>query len=264
MNCNDARPLLDLLSDEMLDKKDSALVLDHIKECDSCQSSWHDLEQVRARIKTAREQTQASPELFEKISAALGQEDRLKRQNHATYTTAPFKLASAAIVLLIGLFCLSQQPQFKSQRLSTATQSTARDLIALYTREPNAVDYVSDRTALKEKLGYDPKYVHLPSWKMDKASVLRSRNQIARFDFIRNANATVPEHLSCYQAPQGTITAVGQTKSLGDKQVIFGNQANYQFALWSQNGRDYLFVTTLPTPRLKKSYEAPEAATLVR
>lgn len=253
MNCNDARPLLDLLSDEMLDKKDAALVLAHVKECDSCQSSWDDLEQVRSRINTAREQTQASPELFEKISASLGQEDRLKRLSHATYTTAPFKLASAAIVLLIGLFCLSQQPQFKSQSLSTATQSTARDLIALYTREPNAVDYVSDRTALKEKLGYDPKYVHLPSWKMDKASVLRAKNQIARFDFIRNANGTTgTEHLSCYQATQGTITAVGQTKSLGDKQVIFGNQANYQFALWSQNGRDYLFVTKLPTPLLEE------------
>ena len=252
MNCNDARPLLDLLSDEMLDKKDAALVLAHVKECDSCQSSWDDLEQVRSRINTAREQTQASPELFEKISASLGQEDRLKRLSHATYTTAPFKLASAAIVLLIGLFCLSQQPQFKSQSLSTATQSTARDLIALYTREPNAVDYVSDRTALKEKLGYDPKYVHLPSWKMDKASVLRAKNQIARFDFIRNANGTTgTEHLAAIRLLGNDYS--GRSNKIAWRQTShFGNQANYQFALWSQNGRDYLFVTKLPTPLLEE------------
>ena len=247
MNCTDARPLLDLLCDGALEAKDSALVLDHLKTCDQCQSEWSSLEQLHAGFKEARDKPPLPAGLMEKISGKLLDEERSKRK--PVFVSI---MAIAATFLLFGFLFMSWMHQTNITTTDTKVASAdtlVEDLVSEGTLEP-----VSDRKELAKKVGYDLKYVRLPQWQMNKLGVYKSRETtpIARFDFVRKGQAG-DQRLSCYQAQQGVIRAnTANLKNLGDKRVLFGNHGKFQFALWTQNGRDYLFVTALPQPQLEE------------
>lgn len=250
MKCSDVRPLLDLLYDELLETKDSALVLDHIKNCDQCRVEWEAMEELRSRIATAKSNTFMPPELMDKVSLSVRNEDLNKR----TFGLLPQQIplvSIAASILLVGWFLVPQFLHSTDQQQSMVAEqtSTAQKLVADLTAN-GAVAPEPDKQELNKRVGYDLRYVHLPSWKLKQSGIYLAQANIARFDFMRETNAD--ECLSCYQAPEGTIKAVGPTQELAGKKVTFGNQSGYQFAKWTQNGRDYLFVTKLPRTVLEE------------
>ncbi|MBS1954235.1 MAG: hypothetical protein JST89_08615 [Cyanobacteria bacterium SZAS-4] len=250
MKCSEVRPLLDLLYDELLETKDSALVLDHIKNCNQCRSEWEAMEELRTRIAAARSNTFVPSELMEKVSLSLKNEDQSKRIFGLLPQQIPL-VSIAASILLVAWFLVPQflRPSHLPESLSATPTSTAQKLIADLTAD-GAVTPEPDKQKLDKRVGYDLKYVHLPSWKLQQSGIYLAQANIARFDFVRDGNSD--QRLSCYQAPEGTIKAVGNAQELAGKQVTFGNQSGYQFAKWTQNGRDYLFVTKLPQPVLEE------------
>ncbi|HEY9714636.1 MAG TPA: zf-HC2 domain-containing protein, partial [Chroococcales cyanobacterium] len=107
MNCADARPLLDPFCDGALDAGDCALVLDHLKSCQPCQSELNDLEGLRARFREARENCRMPAGLTDKISQTLKKEERAARRQFLKHGANPvFLLAMAAAVFIVGLFAL--------------------------------------------------------------------------------------------------------------------------------------------------------------
>jgi hypothetical protein len=253
MKCSDARPLLDLLCDGTLEAKDSALVLDHLKSCEECAGEWTDLEELHSSFQDAKDKSQLPVGLMEKISEKLRDEEKIQHKRlFEQYARAVPLVAIAASFVLIG-FLLSpwiHQIGTRPTSMEIASADTlVEDLDSEGTLEP-----VIDRNELAKKLGYDLNYVRLPEWQMNKSGVYKSQaaTRIARFDFVRKGQ-TGDEHLSCYQAPQGVIRAkVANLENLEGKRVLFGNHGKFQFALWSQNGRDYLFVTALSKPQLEE------------
>jgi anti-sigma factor RsiW len=253
MKCSDVRPLLDLLCDGALETKDSALVLDHLKSCGECQHEWNDLEQLRASFQDAKEKPQLPVGLMERISDKLKDEERSERKRYfAQFASALPVMAIAATVLIIGFFLLSviHQVDTKSASIQTASADTlVDDLVSEKILTP-----VTDRSDLARKLGYDLKYLRLPDWQMNKSGVynLKATVPIARLDFVRKENSG-SQRLSCYQAPQGTIHAEGaRVEDVEGKRVLFGKHGNFQYALLSRNGRDYLFVTALSKLQLEE------------
>jgi anti-sigma factor RsiW len=253
MKCNDARPLLDLLGDGMLEPKDCALVLDHLQSCAECQSEWNSLEQLHNRFHEAREKLQAPTGMMDKISQALKEAEASEPRPFQRYARPlPFLAIAATAAALIG-FIIFPWLQAVENR-STSSQSASADTLMDDLASAGSVQPLTDRSALSDKLGYEPKYLPLSSWQLDKFGVTRVSNApaIARFDFVRKDRAS-SDHLTCYQAQQGVIQAsTGQSRLIGNKRVLFGNRGNLQFALWSQSGRDYLFVTALPTQALEE------------
>jgi len=253
MNCSEARPLLDLLSDGALETKDSALVLDHLKLCNDCQHEWTDLEQLRASFQEAKDKSQLPAGLMERISLKLKEEERNEHKLFFKQYSRPVSMmAIAAGLALIGFLVLPwiHLIDIKPASIQTASADTlVEDLVSENTLEP-----VIDRNELAKKVGYDLKHVRLPEWQMNQSGVYRSlaTTPIARFDFVRKGQSG-DQHLSCYQAPQGVIQAkVANLENLDGKRVLLGSHGKFQFALWSQNGRDYLFVTALPKPQLEE------------
>jgi len=253
MNCNEARPLLDLLSDGVLDNKDSALVLDHLKSCDECQSQWNDLEQLRSSFREAKDKSQLPVGLMERISLKLRDEERNEQKQFFKQYARPVSImAIAAGLALIGFLLLPWINQINTRPMSmqiASADTLVEDLVSEGSLEP-----VTDRKELAKRVGYDLKHVRLPEWQMTKSGVYKSQATMpmARFDFVRKQQSG-DQHLSCYQAPQGVIQAkVANLENLEGKRVLFGNHGKFQFALWSQNGRDYLFVTVLSKPQLEE------------
>jgi len=253
MKCSDAHPLLDLLGDGALDAKDSALVLDHLKSCDACQREWNDLEQLHSSFHEAKDKPQLPTGLMDRISEKLKDEERNQNKRLFRQYAHPLPMvAIAATFGLIGFLLLPRIHQIDTRPTSVQTASAdvlIEDLVSERTLEP-----VADRNELDKKLGYNVKYVRLPDWHMNKSGVDKSRATvpIVRFDFTRKGQSG-DQQLSCYQAPQGVIRAkFANSENLEGKRVFFGNHGKLQFALWSQNGRDYLFVTPLPKPQLEE------------
>jgi hypothetical protein len=253
MKCSDARPLLDLLCDGALETKDSALVLDHMKTCGECQHEWNSLEQLRTSFLDAKKNPQLPPGLMERISDRLKEEERSERRRYfAQFAHALPVVAIAAAVLVIGFFLLPtlNRVNTKTASIQTASADTLVDDLV----SENTLTLVADRNELARKLGYDLKYLRLPDWRMNKSGVynLKATVPIARIDFVRKENSGA-ERLSCYQAPEGTIHAEGASlEDIEGKRVFFGKHGNFQYALLSKNGRDYLFVTALSRLQLEE------------
>lgn len=245
MKCSEAQPLLDLLYDSTLPAKDCALVLDHLKGCESCAGEWNELEALRTRFQAARESSPAAPDFMKSgLSRALDAEDAAQRRSNIRRKT-PFLSMVAAVAAVMTFVC---SPALQNFALAT----TADDLVDKIGMT-GAISPVLNRDNLQSELGYEPKYLKLDKWNLEKLGVVKSGfTHIARFDFQRQSSAGV-ERMSCYQARQGMIAARGGvTKTVGDKTVVFGSHGNYQYALWSQNGRDYLFVSQLPQSDLEQ------------
>lgn len=248
MNCNDARPLLDLLVDGVLDAKDTALILDHLKTCEQCHSEYSALESLRGRFNIAREQPQMMPSLMAKMSATLKDVEKAEQEKKvkATVRQVAKFTAVAAVLLVIGFLAVPnlQKLQLKQASAQAASAATLIDDLA---KNAN-VQPISDRNLLPAKLGYEPKYIKMSHWQMDKMNIYSASppTTIARFDFV-GTGSYAEQHMTCYQAPQGAIKATdGVPETIGNKRVLFGNHGTYHFALWSQNGRDYLLVGTQP------------------
>jgi hypothetical protein len=230
------------------------------------------LEQLRFRFQETRDKPRMSEKLNERISSRLKDEERAEHQKLFKKVMMPVPILSfAAAVLLVGflllpsLWATDTKPiateSLNSKPLSTksvdnnpVSKASADTLISEFAAN-DRVEPVTDKSELAKKLGYDLNYLHLPSWRMNKAGIYKSTSptKIARFDFSRNGDSG-SQSLTCYQAPQNTIRANQQSESeiVSGKRVIFGSRGQFQFALWSQNGRDYLFVTALPKSALEE------------
>ncbi len=240
MQCSDTRPLLDLLADGMLEPKDCALVLDHLDSCLDCHREWNELENLRNRFRDAKEKTSMSDDLLDKISDSLGKEQHKQTFQHY------LKLAPtmAAAFLLVSVLVFAWQHEYVAP---SSVHSASAEILVDGLASNSDLEPVKDKSLLSQKLGYDIKYLQLAAWQMESCGIYKSATQkpIARFDFVRSDGSRA-QRMSCYQAPEGTIRAgAGQSKLIGDKRVLLGSRGPLRFALWSQNGRDYLFVTAL-------------------
>jgi len=256
MNCIEVRPLLDLLCDGALDAKDTALILDHLKSCGDCQSEWSDMEQLHAGFRQARTKPELPAGFMDKVSARLKEEDRNEQRKFLQRCVPVVPVvAIAAALVLVGCFVwpvVEKQNRQDSAAVLASADKLVEDLAA-----DGTLDTIRDRSELTKRVGYDLKQVRLPEWQMENSGVYKSSTpiSIARFDFIKKTQSG-DQRLSCYQAPAGVIrTSVADQMNpvnLAGKEVRFGTHGKFQFALWSQNGRDYLFVTELPKEQLRE------------
>jgi hypothetical protein len=231
------------MCDGALEAKDSALVLDHLKSCNDCQREWTELEELRSRFQEAKAMPGVPSGLMDRISDRLRKEEQSHIPRISTIYALP-TMTVVAGVLVLGLLLL---PSILHRG---APQPALADSLIDQLSSSEGFQTVADRNELSKKIGYDLKYLNLSNWRMQQASIYTTPNRqaIARFDFVRNG-----EHLSCYQGVQGSIQAPNSAREdVADKQVAFGNHDNLHYALWSQNGRDYLFITPLPVEQLKE------------
>ncbi len=189
---------------------------------------------------------------MDKISHRLKDEEAVGRRRAVSILPIAACFLVVGVVLVLWL-SIRQQTHTVAQVDPAAAGALIEDVLPGTMLTP-----VADRTELAKDVGFDLQYVRLPGWKMDRSSVIKSVNShagipIARFDFVRGSRSGA-QRMTCYQAPAGFIRAWGTdagVKEVEGKQVFLGHHGKFQFALWSQNGRDYLFVTMLPLPELE-------------
>jgi hypothetical protein len=259
MNCSEVQPLLDLMLDGALDAKDMAFALQHLKECHQCTEEWMECEEFRRLFKDQRDRVTVPPDLNARLLAALHTEEDSKPR--AIFGQLRYKFMLAAVVItLAGVVALQVLPVQNVGNSASGAVTVSR-LVDDFEGQKNVQNYhLSDLSAngesnpvLAQALGYEPKFLRLQSWQMEHSSVydMSPAAKVARFDFAQPGSGQ-GMRMTCYQGMQGTIKADhGSLKSLADKQVSFGTKGVVNFALWSQNGRDYLIVTPMPMHALE-------------
>ena len=247
MECGNFRPLLDPMCDGVLDAKDVAMVLNHLRSCTKCHNEWMELEQLRARFQSTKNKPTLPPGLMMKISADLKAEEKKIWKQLLQRSLPSFSFAAlAATVVIIGLFAVPLvNTSLKLAMQYVSAQALVKDLTI------NSMKPAQSRSELVNEIGYDVKQLNMPDWQMAKYGLTRSQAHmsVARFDFV---NKLTGDRLTCYQGRKGTIHAMGAGVDFAGKKVIFGTQGLYNFALWSQNDRDYLFVTESSQTKLKE------------
>ncbi len=276
MNCNEAKPLLNPLCDGELDTKDAALILEHIKSCLDCQSEWTELEKLRDRFKEARSKSQPDRDYSKRISQALKREDSAQPSSRGARFTARI-IVAAACVMGMSLLVSYMVPRNSDTQVATTSPAIA----SLIEARQEAPQSAANADSLSSITGYDLKLIRIPNWQVATfgALNLNSGGKIARMDFVNATSASSatspspatsasppsstairaassPERLCCYQALQGsikmdTLATACESRSLGGKTVHLGTYKDSTFALWSQNKRDYLLVSSLPMPALE-------------
>jgi len=267
MICSEVRPLLDLLCDGVLPAKESALVLDHLRSCDQCQPEWAELEQLRARFLEAKQKVEIPAGLMSKISESIRNEERENRERFFRKYIPPGLAAVAAAFAVAGFVVIpwlnhtfkpvvtsstTMPPAPKSGAPISGATPLAGSLVDNFAANC-PVELVSDPKQLEPTIGYPLKYLHLPAWRLYRAGVYRSPSvAVAKLDFVKG-HCGAGQQVTCYQAPAGAINASAPpSKDVHVKRVTFGNRGNLQFAFWTQDERDYLFITRSPKSVLEE------------
>jgi hypothetical protein len=244
MKCNEARPLLDPMLDGYLDAKDMALVLDHLKTCLDCAKNWDDMNKLRARFLKAQIKVAEPPLLLRKISAVIEGEEKRAKQKKIQKLLPIILSACVATVVLGGLAFVG----FKTNFTFGLPQPVPIVGLVDDVDKDDAVTTLADTAALNKALGYELRFIKMPNWQLQKACLYR-KDKIARMEFTGADN----KKLACYQTWEGHLSVPAQSKAtiVNGKKVQFGEHAGYHFALWSQNGRDYLLVSQLDQASLE-------------
>jgi len=248
MNCSEAQTLLDLLSDGALDTKDTALVMQHTKECNACADEWNERESMRAQFRQLKEVVTLPVDARTRIGELISNDSQSRPKQHQLRLALP---AIAAAVLVLGIVSMPKLSHINENKtLPTIAASVLVDDL----NNPESAQPVANKESLASLLGYDLKFLSLPGWNMQRSSLYKNgaTSTIARFDFARST-PTGEERMSCYQSYAGGISAQGAVdrKMVSGRQVAFGTRKDYNFAFWTKNGRDYLIVSALPQAALE-------------
>jgi hypothetical protein len=243
MICNDAKPLLNLLYDDVLDVKDSVQLLEHLKSCVDCSQEWTGLEQLRSRFHIAKNTCVVPADLEKKIVSAL--DGPVHRA--ASFNVKMFLLAVAAITMLV----LIVRPILNMVQ-HLPIQASAQNLVC-ETSAGVVAQTFTDRSQLSQKLGYEFKTLKISNWTRSSFAVCtaETRAPLARVDFtstqgeVDAAAPSKPAKLICYEAPPGTFTSDKPQTDLNGKKVRFGVEGDYRYAMWTANGRDFLIISTI-------------------
>ena len=254
MNCDEVRPLLNVLYDGALNAKDTAIVLEHLKGCVECDFEWSELDALKTRFKAAKLSSEAPKELSAKILQALKKEDgQRSRQQFLQILSAPTRLALVAVSLLVaGLLALSPTIYQVAHKpaapgaVANATAVSVDDLLFYADHIIPGAPLKPDQK-LSTALGFEPKFIKMDGWQKQRVWVYADKNPALKLAQIEFDNTAYGEPLYCFQGKEGSI-AVDKTMQPTDvdgKHVKFGQYRNFQYALWSQNGRDYLVVAPM-------------------
>jgi len=245
MNCNEAKPLLDPMLDGYLDAKDMALVLDHLKTCLDCAKTWDDMNKLRARFLKAQIKVAEPPLLLRKISAVIENEEKRAKQKKIR-KLVPIIMVACVATTVIGFLAYTG---VKTNYTFGIPQPVSVVALVDDVDKDDTVINEANTDALNKDLGYQLRFIKIPNWNFEKASLYR-KDKIARMEFTDASN----KKLSCYQTWEGHLSVPAAQSTaivVNGKKVQFGEHGGYHFALWSQNGRDYLLVSPMDQASLQ-------------
>ena len=251
-------PLLNLLTDDALSNKDTVLVQQHLGDCVECQWEWNEISWLRQRLSNFREQLQPSQDFRLRLEQALDKEGSPWFPGNLPSQVLRY---AAAIVIIISSTVLVPMTYKHNDSYFVATPTRLIDGL----NDPAGLHAVSDRNQLVQQSPYNLEFINLPGWRLTKVGLysMAGAGPIARLDFSRpypyypqydngqhhacaGLKPIAVHTVSCYQAPAGTISAkAGKERIFGSKKTRIGHYGQYHWALWSQNGMDYLLVTQM-------------------
>jgi hypothetical protein len=240
MNCSDANALLDLMHDDELEPKDAALLLEHLNGCAPCSAELDSLQNLRDVFRTARASTPAAPEsMMARISNELAAEPQVavsRKKRAVPYVVAGLSSLVASVVVLVMSFA----PQMTSTPIMATT---------LIDETPTGAASESLGRSTNSQLGFEMHYIQFAGWRAERIAALPSTAHVARVDFApTTGTASGDRSLTCYQGLAGTIQVPADAAkiSIGKRTVATGVRAKLSYAVWTENERDYLLVSSMP------------------
>ena len=263
MTCSEFIPRLELMADDELSSDLAAQTLAHIEDCTGCREQWYGLLNLKKSIKEKAQSFSASPDFESRIIEALKKEAEnpisnnavasnnvvsFKRDQILAYAAALVGVIVAAAVLIKPAVTPVTQAQPQSvvaqkpvaiavkPPAAPATLEEAMAYFDTYIKGPKGTIASGTAGSEKQKIdsisstaGFAVKPMSLSGFKLDSAymaSLGADKKPVVALCYLRNVKGKT-DHIICYQAPGGKLTAAGLNEHLIDgKKICCGEKGD--------------------------------------
>lgn len=260
MKCDEVLPLIDPLLDNELPTQLIALIMEHIRNCPSCQDIWDSRLALRERFRKLADSISVPTAALQHVDQSLSV--HIRRQQHfALFKRLTAWVAAAAVIVVpVAVFTFqklthrSESPVVTAQK-ATHPPATVEEIVNLFRQESKAPTAQAkvDLAHLSHQAGFSIAKLNLHDWRLASADMVKipSHSQcLVRLVYVSTASGKT-KTITCYQACHGQIKVAGLNEhNIGGRYICCGKVQNFSVVYWPMQGRDHLLVSSLSEPDL--------------
>lgn len=250
MKCDEVMPLIDPLLDNELPTQPIALIMEHIRNCPSCQDAWDSRLALRERFHKLAVSIPVPASALQHVDKALNVHLQ-QRQRFALFKRLTAWAAAAAIIVVPATV-------FTVQKLThhSYPPATVEEIVNVFRQESKAATPAQNKVdldRLSHQAGFSIAKLNLRDWRLASADMVKipSHSQcIVRLVYVSTASGKT-KTITCYQACQGQIKVAGLNEhNIGGRYICCGKVHNFSVVYWPMQGRDHLLVSSVSEPDL--------------
>ena len=250
MKCDEVLPLIDPLLDNELPTQPIALIMEHIRNCPSCQDAWDGRLALRERFQKLAVAIPVPADALKHVDQSLNAHIQ-QRQHFALVKRLTAWAAAAAIVIIPATV-------FTVQKLThhSYPPATVEEIVNVFRQEANTQTPSREKLdldRLSHQAGFSIAKLNLPDWRLASADMVKipSHSQcLVRLVYISTASGKT-RTITCYQACHGQIKVAGLNEhKIGGRYICCGRVHNFSVVYWPKQGLDHLLVSSLTEPDL--------------
>lgn len=266
MKCDEVMPLIDPLLDNELPTQPIALIMEHIRNCPSCQDAWDSRLALRERFRKLAVSIPVPTSALQHVDKALNVHLQ-QRQRFALFKRLTAWTAAAAIIVVPATVFTVQKLSHHSYpptavlpvqktTLHSYPPATVEEIVNVFRQESKAARPSQEKVdlhRLSHQAGFGIAKLNLRDWRLASADMVKipSHSQcIVRLVYVSTASGKT-KTITCYQACQGQIKVAGLNEhNIGGRYICCGKVHNFSVVYWPMQGRDHLLVSSLSEPDL--------------
>lgn len=250
MKCDEVMPLIDPLLDNELPTQPIALIMEHIRNCPSCQDAWDSRLALRERFRKLAVSIPVPASALQHVDKALNLHLQ-QRQRFALFKRLTAWAAAAAIIVVPATV-------FTVQKLThhSYPPATVEEIVNVFRQESKPATPAQNKVdldRLSHQAGFSIAKLNLRDWRLASADMVKipSHSQcIVRLVYLSTASGKT-KTITCYQACHGQIKVAGLNEhNIGGRYICCGKVHNLSVVYWPMQGRDHLLVSSLSEPDL--------------
>lgn len=235
MKCDEVLTFLGPLVDDELPTDTTAIVMQHIASCLTCQQEWD------AHLLLSKQFQQLDDSIAVPGHGLANIDRRISSLNASSHSR--LRIMAAAVAMAIGLLCFSFLGPHPFTPGSTVFEQALKTYPAktVLARSTEPIDKQLEK--LSHHVKFKPSAIDLPGWSLASADVVHLPGHTCLLRLVYKAG---PGQIAVYQSCQGQLKPHGlDERIVAGRRLRCGQINGLAVIHWSDADRDQLFVSSL-------------------
>ena len=237
MKCDEVLTFLGPLVDDELPTDTTAIVMQHIASCLTCQQEWD------AHLLLSKQFQQLDDSIAVPGHGLANIDRRIGSLNASSHSR--LKIMAAAVAMAIGLLYvsfISPHPEPRSTVFEQALKTYPAKTVL--TRSTESIEEQLEK--LSHHVKFKPSAIDLPGWSLAAADVVHLPGHTCLLRLVYKADGPGQRTIAVYQSCQGQLKPYGLNERIVAGRHLRCGQVNGLAVIhWSDADRDQLFVSSL-------------------